>query len=261
MLVNKTPCCLGLRPTGFGRKIKIYGFLVGNGQNGHTLVQVLRCKGVRMVELSANEYYAIDAPAEVTKSRAKRVFDVVTALMLLVFLAPLFVAVSIAVAIETRGPVFFRQRRTGFNQQTFFIYKFRTMTVMEDGDNVIQAQKYDDRVTRVGAFLRRSSIDELPQLINVLRGEMSIIGPRPHAVVHDEDYSRQLDEYCKRFRAKPGITGWAQVNGLRGQTEELDEMRQRIQYDNHYIDHWDLGFDATIFAMTLLVLPFQKSAY
>ena len=214
-----------------------------------------------MVELSANEYYTVGSPAEVTKSRAKRIFDVATAIVLLVFLAPLLVAVSIAVAIESRGPVFFRQRRTGFNQQTFYIYKFRTMTVMEDGDNVVQAQKYDDRVTRVGAFLRRSSIDELPQLFNVLKGEMSIIGPRPHALVHDEDYSKQLDDYCKRFRAKPGITGWAQVNGLRGQTEELDEMRQRVQYDNHYIDHWDLGFDATIFAMTLLVLPFQKSAY
>jgi lipopolysaccharide/colanic/teichoic acid biosynthesis glycosyltransferase len=143
--------------------------------------------------------------------------------------------VALAVRLDSRGPILFRQNRNGFNGRPFRIYKFRSMTVMEDGAVVTQAKRDDARVTRVGRFLRRSSLDELPQLLNVLKGDMSLVGPRPHALAHDDHYSGLLAEYAFRHHVKPGITGWAQVNGFRGETPTIDLMKRRIDLDLQYI--------------------------
>jgi putative colanic acid biosynthesis UDP-glucose lipid carrier transferase len=170
----------------------------------------------------------------------------------------------IAAAIKSSGagPVFFRQHRLGFNNDEFVVLKFRTMRVAEDDPRTIsQATRRDPRVTRLGAFLRRTSLDELPQLFNVLRGEMSLVGPRPHAMAHNRQYAEILDQYLGRHRVKPGITGWAQVNGLRGETDTLEKMRQRVQYDLYYIDNWSLWFDLRILALTPFVGFVNKNAY
>jgi putative colanic acid biosynthesis UDP-glucose lipid carrier transferase len=153
--------------------------------------------------------------------------------------------------------VIFRQRRGGYNGRYFGIRKFRTMTVMEDGDDVVQATKQDRRVTRIGAILRKCSIDELPQLINVLRGDMSLIGPRPYALAHDAAYSELIAPYRARYNVKPGMTGWAQVSGCRGETAVLEAMARRIEYDLAYIEHWTLLFDLRILVMTMreLIVP------
>jgi Undecaprenyl-phosphate glucose phosphotransferase len=187
----------------------------------------------------------------------KRGFDLIVAALALVLLAPAFALVALALRIEGAGPVFFTQRRYGFNQNMFRIYKFRTMTASEDGHVVTQARRNDPRVTRVGRFLRRYNLDELPQLINVLSGDMSLVGPRPHAVVHDDEFEEKIALYARRHNVKPGITGWAQVNGLRGPTETDDKMRRRVDHDLWYIDNWSLGLDVLILLRTL----FSASAY
>jgi putative colanic acid biosynthesis UDP-glucose lipid carrier transferase len=179
----------------------------------------------------------------------------------LVVLMPLFVLVAIAIKLDSRGPVFFRQRRHGFNHRVIRVFKFRTMTVLEDGDVIRQAAQSDQRVTTVGRFLRRTSIDELPQLINVLRGEMSLVGPRPHALAHNEYYRDLVEHYSARHRVRPGITGWAQVHGYRGETRSSDHMRNRIQYDLHYIDNWSLLLDLKIMFKTLGSVFSSKNAY
>lgn len=194
-------------------------------------------------------------------SSVKRVFDVIAALGLLVFLAPSFLAIMTAIKLDTPGPVFFRQRRTGMNGVPFRVYKFRSMTVAEDGDTVKQATKNDQRVTRVGWFLRRSSLDELPQLLNVIQGQMSLVGPRPHALAHDEYYGAQIPTYEQRFRTRPGITGLSQVKGLRGETETVGDMEQRIRFDNIYIENWSMLSDLKILMMTAVVVPLQRTAY
>jgi putative colanic acid biosynthesis UDP-glucose lipid carrier transferase len=158
--------------------------------------------------------------------------------------------------------VLFRQRRYGFNNNPITVFKFRTMRHDQADDRLVpQARRNDPRVTRVGAFLRRTSLDELPQLINVLRGEMSLVGPRPHAVAHNEQYAHVIDDYLSRHRVKPGITGWAQVNGLRGETDTPDKMRRRVQYDLYYIDNWSLYLDFKILALTPFVGLVHKNAY
>jgi putative colanic acid biosynthesis UDP-glucose lipid carrier transferase len=190
---------------------------------------------------------------------AKRCLDYVLAASGLIALAPLLVLIAIAIKIDSPGPVFFRQRRYGQNNRIFRIFKFRTMKVAEDGPVVVQATREDARVTRVGRFLRGSSLDEIPQLINVLLGDMSIVGPRPHALAHDEDFDTRLDLFSRRRRVRPGITGWAQVNGFRGETRTLESIEGRMQHDLYYIDNWSIWLDLEIVARTILV--FSRKAY
>jgi putative colanic acid biosysnthesis UDP-glucose lipid carrier transferase len=178
--------------------------------------------------------------------------DFVLAAMILVLILPVMGIIAVAVKLDSPGPVFFSQRRHGLNRRVINVMKFRTMRVMENGNVVTQATAHDPRVTRVGAFLRRTSLDELPQFINVLRGEMSVIGPRPHALVHDDLYGDMLEHYANRHKVKPGITGWAQVNGYRGPTETPDKMRARVDHDLAYIDNWSLWLDLKILVMTIV---------
>jgi len=191
----------------------------------------------------------------------KRFIDVLGALAGLLLLSPFLVAVAILIKLESKGPVFFRQKRTGYDGATFTIYKFRTMAAYEDGPVVIQATRQDCRTTRFGRFLRRTSIDELPNLINVLRGEMSLVGPRPHAVPHDRYWSMLVPEYEGRFLAKPGLTGFAQVNGYRGETRNVESMAARVSHDLDYIRKWSMRLDVEIILRTLLIGPFDPAAY
>jgi len=191
---------------------------------------------------------------------SKRLFDFVLALIGILLFLPLFVVVAVAVRLETPGPVLFRQWRGGRNGKCFRILKFRTMTCMEDGVEVCQARSGDPRITRVGRVLRRTSIDELPQLFNVLWGEMSLVGPRPHALVHDAMYSKLIAAYVSRQAVRPGITGWAQVNGCRGETRGITAMERRIQRDLQYIRRWSLWLDIVILARTSVELLRSKNA-
>jgi len=182
----------------------------------------------------------------------KLIEDYVLASVALVLLAPLLAVIALAVKLDSPGPVFFRQRRHGYNHRVIRVFKFRTMNVLEDGDKVVQARKDDGRITRVGIFLRRTSLDELPQLLNVLSGEMSLVGPRPHALAHNDHYAEIIEGYAQRHRVKPGITGWAQVNGFRGLTDTPELMRQRMEYDLHYIESWSLWLDFEIMIRTVI---------
>jgi Undecaprenyl-phosphate glucose phosphotransferase len=192
----------------------------------------------------------------------KALFDSVFAALVLLAVAPLFAVVAVAVKLSSPGPVFFRQNRRGANGRVFRIYKFRSMRVHEETcKSITQATRGDPRVTRVGAFLRRTSLDELPQFINVLRGEMSVVGPRPHAIEHDELYSKTIDRYIHRYRIKPGITGWAQVNGYRGETDRIEKMQQRVEHDLYYLSNWSLMLDMRIVAATLIKGFVHRNAY
>ncbi|MEO1015394.1 MAG: undecaprenyl-phosphate glucose phosphotransferase [Pseudomonadota bacterium] len=191
----------------------------------------------------------------------KTVEDRVLGAVLLLLATPLLAACALALKLQGPGPVLFAQQRHGFNHEVFRIYKFRTMTVAEDGASVTQAKKGDARITKVGAFLRKWSLDELPQLFNVLRGEMSLIGPRPHALAHNHAYAKMIENYSGRHRVKPGITGWAQVNGYRGETSEKEQMANRVRYDLEYIDNWSLWFDLKILVLTVFAVLFPKNAH
>ncbi|MBS0270218.1 MAG: exopolysaccharide biosynthesis polyprenyl glycosylphosphotransferase [Proteobacteria bacterium] len=182
----------------------------------------------------------------------KHSFDMVAAGVALVLLSPLFAAIALLIKLDSPGPVFFKQRRRGYNTEEFRIWKFRTMTSLDDGEVIVQATENDRRITAVGDFLRRTSLDEIPQLINVLKGEMSLVGPRPHAVAHDRFFERRIELYPRRLNVKPGITGWAQVNGFRGETRTEEAMRQRVDHDLYYIDNCSLGFDLYILLLTLI---------
>jgi Undecaprenyl-phosphate glucose phosphotransferase len=196
-------------------------------------------------------------PLSQLQQAAKRAFDVLAAAAGLVILWPLLTLVAIAIKLDSPGPVLFRQTRHGYNNETIKVFKFRSMTRLEDGDEFVPAVRNDSRVTRVGAILRRTNIDELPQLINVLRGEMSIVGPRPHATAHNRMFEGKISVFSRRHVVKPGITGWAQVNGYRGFTETLEQMQQRVEHDLYYIDNWSFWLDLRIMVMTL----FSKTAY
>jgi len=191
----------------------------------------------------------------------KNVSDFVLASLFLLVLSPLMLGIAIAVKVTSIGPVLFKQRRYGLNGEEIIVYKFRSMTVREDGLNIVQAQKHDPRFTKIGSFLRRTSLDELPQFINVLQGRMSIVGPRPHAVAHNELYRKLIRGYMLRHKVKPGITGWAQVNGFRGETEVLEKMQGRIEYDLHYMQNWTIWFDLWIIMRTLWVVLRKENAY
>ncbi|MEM8751583.1 MAG: undecaprenyl-phosphate glucose phosphotransferase [Pseudomonadota bacterium] len=188
--------------------------------------------------------------------------DYILASIALLLLSPLLLIVAAAIKLESKGPVFFRQPRLGFNNQRFEIYKFRSMYLHdEDETRVKQAEKDDPRITRVGRIIRRTSIDELPQLLNVLDGTMSLVGPRPHALTHNQEFAREVRGYFARHKVKPGITGWAQANGYRGETDTPEKIRLRVQHDVYYAENWSLMFDLRILVMTVLVVLFQKSAY
>jgi undecaprenyl-phosphate galactose phosphotransferase/putative colanic acid biosynthesis UDP-glucose lipid carrier transferase len=190
---------------------------------------------------------------------AKRTFDIILAVTALLLTSPVILAAAALVMLTSPGPVFFRQTRKGFDDHDFKIWKFRTMTVMEDGASVSQAQRHDERVTRVGRILRRTSVDELPQLLNVLTGEMSMVGPRPHAVVHDREYDDMIAQYALRRHVKPGLTGLAQVCGLRGETRNKEQMERRVEKDLWYIGNWSLWLDVKIAVRTLLVLAINDA--
>jgi Undecaprenyl-phosphate glucose phosphotransferase len=201
------------------------------------------------------------APLTRSEQALKRTLDVISAGLGLIMLMPLFMLVACVIKIDSPGPVFFRQHRTGFNGCTFPIYKFRSMMTLDDGPAIRQTTRNDSRVTRVGRILRSSSIDELPQLINVLLGHMSLVGPRPHALAHDDHYSTLISDYAVRQHVKPGITGWAQVNGLRGETAEVDLMRRRVQHDLWYIGNWSPFLDMRIILRTCMQVLTSRNVY
>jgi putative colanic acid biosynthesis UDP-glucose lipid carrier transferase len=201
------------------------------------------------------------APLSPAELAAKRTFDIAVATLCLLAMAPLLLAISLAVWIESPGPILFRQTRGGFNGRAFQILKFRTMRVQEDGPTITQATSCDCRVTGIGRWLRRSSVDELPQLVNVLRGDMSLVGPRPHALVHDVQYSSLLSSYPYRHHVKPGITGWAQVSGFRGETPTIDLMKRRVELDLWYITNWSFWLDLQILFWTVLEICRGRNAF
>jgi Undecaprenyl-phosphate glucose phosphotransferase len=203
----------------------------------------------------------IHIPLSVFDQFVKRAFDLVAASLGLILLSPLFLIVSIAIKLESPGPAFFRQTRHGYNNETFRVFKFRSMTTIEDGSKFIQAVKNDPRATPIGRILRRSSIDELPQLINILLGDMSIVGPRPHPVSLNERFEAQISPFSRRHNVKPGLTGWAQVNGYRGETDALEKMQRRLAHDLYYIDNWSFLFDMKIILMTLFSKKTYTNAY
>jgi len=188
---------------------------------------------------------------------AKSAFDRIGAGLLLIATSPVILVTALAIKLDSPGPVIFRQRRSGLDHRVFPVFKFRTMTVTEDGDDIPQAQRTDRRITKVGSFIRRYSIDELPQLYNVLKGEMSLVGPRPHAIAHNAYYATLLERYANRHRVKPGMTGWAQVNGFRGATDNPDLMKKRVEHDLYYINNWSVVFDFRILIRTPLSVLFD----
>jgi polysaccharide biosynthesis protein PslA len=189
------------------------------------------------------------SPAQVI---IKRLFDLVFATLGLIILAPVFAVIALLIRRETKGSALFVQDRLGFNQQTFKIYKFRSMTSADNGTVIEQATPDDLRITRIGRILRKTSLDELPQLINVVKGDMSLVGPRPHAVAHDRDFEQRIRRYPRRLNIKPGMTGWAQVNGFRGLTDTDEKMRRRVECDLYYIDNWSIWFDVYIIILTII---------
>lgn len=201
------------------------------------------------------------APLAFTQYAAKRTLDLLGAGVALFLLSPLFAAAAIAVKLDSAGPILFKQQRCGFNGRAFTIWKFRTMSVLEDGSSVVQARRLDKRVTRVGRWLRRTSVDELPQLLNVLQGSMSLVGPRPHALAHENQFDKSVRNYAFRRRVKPGLTGWAQVHGCRGETPTTEAIERRVEYDLWYIDNWDLRLDLAILLRTPIEVLRARNAF
>lgn len=191
----------------------------------------------------------------------KRLEDIMLGALILTLVSPLMLLIAVAIKLTSRGPVLFRQMRYGLDGRPIGVFKFRTMTVCEDGAEIRQATKDDQRVTPLGALLRRTSMDELPQFFNVLAGDMSIVGPRPHASAHNEYYRRLIPSYMLRHKLKPGITGWAQVNGWRGETDELYKMEKRVEFDLHYIRNWSVWLDIRIIFQTIFHVLFERNAY
>jgi Undecaprenyl-phosphate glucose phosphotransferase len=216
--------------------------------------RVLRVGSIRATELKRT-------PLTRLEQTLKRATDVIGASVALIILSPLMLSTAISIKLDSAGPVLFKQKRIGFNGRAFRIYKFRTMTVLEDGPAIRQATRDDPRVTRVGRLIRRGSIDELPQLLNVLSGDMSLVGPRPHAAAHDTDYEQRIADYAFRYHVKPGITGWAQVKGYRGETRTDDVMNSRIECDLWYINNWSIWLDIKIILKTLFMEIWQSRGY
>jgi len=210
--------------------------------------------GITLIELNATP---LDGPDALLKA----VMDRVLSAVLLVLLSPLLLLIALLIRLHSPGPALFRQARHGGGGRIIQVLKFRTMFHHERPEDQRQARRGDPRITRLGAILRRSSLDELPQLINVLRGDMSLVGPRPHPVALNEKYAARLQDYMQRHRVLPGITGWAQVNGFRGETDTLDKMASRLEHDLYYIEHWSLGLDLRILARTALLGWGGRNAY
>lgn len=203
-----------------------------------------------------------DTPLNNTTAKLlKRIEDVILSSIILILISPILLIISILIKLTSPGPVIFKQKRYGINGQEIKVYKFRSMTTQDNGAVVKQATKNDSRITPLGAFLRRTSLDELPQFVNVLQGKMSIVGPRPHAVAHNEEYRDLVPKYMQRHLVKPGITGWAQVNGWRGETDTLEKMEKRVEYDLHYINDWSLWLDIKIIILTVFKGFINKNAY
>ena len=186
-----------------------------------------------------------------SQAKIKRCFDVTFGLILLLIIAPVMLIIIICIVMDSPGPLIFRQRRLGLNGKEFTIYKFRTLSTLEDGDSIQQVTKYDARVTNTGSWLRRRSLDELPQIFNVLKGEMSLVGPRPHAVADDKFYETRVTQYGLRQKIKPGITGWAQIHDLRGEIRHISQMTKRVHYDIDYIHNWSFLLDIRIILKTI----------
>ncbi len=202
-----------------------------------------------------------DAPMSVHRAFIKRIEDLLLGMLILLLVSPLMLGIALAIKLTSRGPILFKQTRHGLRGETFQVLKFRTMTVCENGKHIKQATRNDCRITRVGAFLRKTSLDELPQFFNVLQGHMSIVGPRPHAVAHNEEYRQLIPGYMRRHLMKPGITGWAQVNGWRGETDTLFKMEKRVELDMEYIRSWSLTLDLRIIFVTAFKTLHDKNAY
>jgi polysaccharide biosynthesis protein PslA len=217
-----------------------------------TNAELLRLGPISTLQLTS-------APLGTLQWLTKRFLDIALAIAALVMLAPLLTVVALLVRRDG-GPAFFRQRRYGYNQETFWIVKFRTMRVMEDGPELKQATRDDDRVTPLGRWLRRWNIDELPQLVNVIKGDMSLVGPRPHALAHNLEYEKKIRLYARRHNMKPGITGWAQVHGFRGETDET-HMGKRVEYDLYYVENWSLWLDIQILVRTVLSRKSYRNAF
>lgn len=210
--------------------------------------------GMPVVAVCETPFYGINGVI-------KRTSDIVIAGLILALISPVLLAIAAGVKLSSPGPVLFKQRRYGLDGEEIIVYKFRSMTVCEDGAVIEQAKKDDKRVTPIGAFLRRTSLDELPQFVNVLQGRMSVVGPRPHAVAHNELYRKLVKGYMVRHKVKPGITGLAQVSGCRGETETVDKMQKRIEFDLEYLRNWSLRLDLEIILRTVKVLFWDKQAY
>ena len=202
-----------------------------------------------------------ETPLSGNRGVYKRLLDLVLASIGVFMISPLLLGIALAIKLTSPGPAIFRQRRYGLDGHSIVVYKFRSMTVTEDGPQIVQASRNDARITPIGKFLRRYSLDELPQIINVIQGRMSLVGPRPHAVAHNEEYRRLIKGYMVRHKVLPGITGWAQVNGCRGETVELADMQARINYDLEYLRRWSVALDLRILARTLMMVVKDKKAY
>lgn len=202
-----------------------------------------------------------ETPFTGTNELVKRVSDIILASIILVLISPILAGLAIGVKLSSPGPIVFKQRRNGLDGEEIIVYKFRSMRTQDNGAVVKQATKDDPRITPFGAFIRRTSLDELPQFINVLQGRMSIVGPRPHAVAHNEEYRRLIKAYMVRHKVRPGITGWAQVNGYRGETETIEKMQARVEYDLEYLRNWSLGLDLQIIVRTIRLMVFDRNAY
>jgi putative colanic acid biosynthesis UDP-glucose lipid carrier transferase len=202
-----------------------------------------------------------DHPFHGVDGTLKRVEDIVLGGIILAIIALPMALIALAIKLTSKGPILFKQRRYGLNGQEIRVLKFRSMTVAEDGDEIRQAKRGDARITRLGAFLRRTSLDELPQFLQVITGEMSIVGPRPHAIAHNEQYRRLIPGYMLRHKVKPGITGWAQVNGWRGETDTLEKMEKRVEHDLFYLAHWALPFDLRIIFLTVVGSAARRNAF
>ncbi len=211
--------------------------------------------GLQMLNLSCS-------PIRGLNYYLKQLEDRILGLLILLLISPLLLLISLGVKLSSPGPILFKQYRNGMDGRRINVYKFRSMKVHGEAEGVVtQAKRNDDRITRFGRFLRRTSLDELPQFFNVIQGKMSIVGPRPHAVVHNEQYKELIESYMKRHKVKPGITGWAQINGFRGETDTIDKMQKRVEYDLFYIENWSILFDLKIIFLTFFKGFFDKNAY
>ena len=202
-----------------------------------------------------------DTPFSGASEVTKRVEDFILGLILTTIAIVPMAFIAVLVKLSSKGPIIFKQKRYGLDGKPISVYKFRTMTTLDNGEEVKQAQKNDQRITKVGAVLRKTSLDELPQFINVLQGRMSIVGPRPHAIAHNEQYRKIISGYMLRHKVKPGITGWAQVNGFRGETETVDKMKKRVEYDLDYMHNWSIWLDLKIIFKTAILVFKDQNAY